>query len=408
MLDIKFIRENKGLVKKGAATKGYKVDIDALLKADNERVKLSQKRDVLRSKLKLGKKPTPAELKKLGLAKKELQKIEKKYNKIDSDWRKLMLSIPAMPRDDVKVGKDGEENEIIKTVGKPTKLKFKPKNHMELSSDIDTKRATKVSGSRFTYLRGKIASLELALINYAFDILTREGFIPVFPPVLVNRDSMAAMGYLEHGEADEIYHLEKDDMFLVGTSEQSVGPMHKNEIFTENELPLRYCAFSTCFRREAGSYGKDTKGILRVHQFDKIEMFSFVTPDVSDKEHDFLLNIEEKIVKGLGLPYQVSKMVTGDLGMPAARKYDIETWMPAQGKYRETHSTSTCVDFQARRLNIKYRDDEGNKEFVHTLNGTAVAIGRMIIAIMENGQQKDGSVKIPKALQKYTGFKEIK
>lgn len=408
MLDIKFIKENKELVQKGAASKGYQVNLDTLIKTDDERIDLSQKIDRLRSDLKLKGKPSPSELKKLEITKNELQKLEAKYNKIEKDWITLMASIPALPREDVKTGKDETENEIIKTVGKPNKFKFSPKNHLELTGEIDTERATKVSGSRFAYLRGKVALLELALINYAFEILTKEGFIPVFPPVLINRESMAAMGYLEHGGNDEIYHLEKDDMFLVGTSEQSIGPMHKGEIFSEHQLPLRYAAFSTCFRREAGSTGKDTKGILRVHQFDKVEMFSFVLPEDSDKEHNFLLEIEEKIVKGLKLPYRVSKMVTGDLGLPAARKYDIETWMPSQNKYRETHSTSSCVDFQARRLKIKYRDDVGNKDYVHTLNGTAIAIGRMIIAILENYQQKDGSILVPEVLHKYTGFKEIK
>jgi seryl-tRNA synthetase len=408
MLDIKFIKENKDLVKAGAKAKNYVIDVDSLIKLDDERIRLSIKRDELRSALKLGKKPTPAELKKLESTKKQLQKIEEEYLTVETKWKKIMLSIPALPKEDVKVGKDESENEIIKKNGTPQKLNFKPKDHIELSSEIDIERAAKVSGSRFAYLKGSMAKLELALINYTFDILTKEGFIPVFPPVLINRDSMAAMGYLEHGGEDEIYHLQKDDLFLVGTSEQSVGPMHKNEVFSEHELPLRYCAFSTCFRREAGSSGKDTKGVLRVHQFDKIEMFSFVTPETSDKEHNFLLELEERIVSGLDLPYQVSKMVTGDLGMPAARKYDIETWMPSQGKYRETHSTSTCVDFQSRRLNIKYRNDEGKKDYVHTLNGTAVAVGRMIVAVIENNQQSDGTIKIPKALQKYTGFKEIK
>lgn len=408
MLDIKFIKENPKKVEEAAISKGYIVDVNKILKLDNQRISLSKKRDSLRSKLKIEKKPSQEELKKLEKLKKELSVLDTDFNKIETEWKKAMLSVPALPRDDVKVGKSEAENEIIKYVGKISKPSFKPKEHLELTNEIDTERAAKVSGSRFAYIKGEVARLELALINYAFDILIKEGFVPVFPPVLINRDSMSAMGYLEHGGENEIYHLEKDDMFLVGTSEQSIGPMHKNEIFSENELPFRYVSFSTCFRREAGSSGRDTKGIIRVHQFDKIEMFSFTKPEDSDKEHDFLLSIEEKIVKGLELPYRISKMVTGDLGMPAARKYDIETWMPAQGKYRETHSTSTCVDFQSRRLNIKYRDDHGNKFFVHTLNGTAIAIGRMIIAILENHQQEDGSVLIPKKLQQYTNFKEIK
>lgn len=408
MLDIKFIRENKELVKKSAKSKGYVVDIDSLLKIDNKRVELLTKRDGLRQALNLNKKPTKNEIAKAQKAKEKLKKIESELEKTENEWKKIMLSIPALPKEDVKVGKDESENEVIKSVGKPKEFNFNPKNHIELTKEIDIERAAKVSGSRFSYLKGRVAQLELALINYVFEILIKEGFTPVFPPVLINEESMAAMGYLEHGGKDEIYYLPKDNLYLVGTSEQSIGPMHKNEIFNESDLPKRYCAFSTCFRREAGSYGKDTKGIFRVHQFDKVEMFSFTAPEASDKEHNYLLLIEERIVKGLNLPYQVTKMCTGDLGMSAARKYDIEVWIPSQKRYRETHSTSTCVDFQARRLNVKYRKVDGKKEFVHTLNGTAVAIGRMIIAILENYQQKDGSIIVPKVLQKYTGFKKIK
>lgn len=408
MLDIKLIRDQKTEVAKGIASKGQQINLDRLLELDDQRITLIKKRDELRGSLKLGKKPDATELKKLDKSKTELKKLDEKFDKVQAEWTTLMRSIPNTPRPDVKIGEGESANEVIKTVGKVPKFSFKPQNHLELSGDIDTERASKVSGSRFVYLKGQIASLELALINYVFDMLTKEGFIPVFPPVLITRDSMGAMGYLEHGGHDEIYHLPKDDLFLVGTSEQSVGPMHSGEIFTEKDLPLRYVSFSTCFRREAGASGKDTKGILRVHQFDKVEMFCFTAPEKSDKEHEFLLSLEERIVRGLELPYQVVKMGSGDLGLPAARKYDIETWMPSQEKYRETHSTSTCTDFQARRLNIKYRTDDGSKDYVHTLNGTAVAIGRMIIAILENYQQKDGSIKVPKALQKYTGFKEIK
>ena len=224
---------------------------------------------------------------------------------------------------------------------------------------------------------------------------------------MIKQGQMKAMGYLERGE-DEVYQTKKDNFYLVGTSEQSIGPMHVNEILDKKDLPKRYVSFSTCFRREAGSYGKDVKGILRVHQFDKVEMFSFCTPDKSIEEHKFILSLEEKLVQALKIPYQVVKMCTGDLGDPAASKYDIECWMPGQNKYRETHSTSNCTDFQARRLNIRFRNNQEKIEFVHTLNGTAFAIGRILIAIMENYQQKDGSIKIPKVLQKHTGLKQIK
>jgi len=219
---------------------------------------------------------------------------------------------------------------------------------------------------------------------------------------------MGAMGYLEHGGEEETYHFAKDGLYLVGTSEQSIGPYYMDEVLNEKDLPLRYVGYSTCFRREAGSYGKDTKGILRVHQFDKVEMFSFTKPEDSDKEHDFLLSMEEKLVQGLEIPYRVVKMCTGDLGISAARRYDIECWMPSQNQYRETHSTSTCTDFQSRRLNIRFRNKDGKLELTHTLNGTAFALGRIMIAILENYQQADGSIKIPEVLHKYIGIKEIK
>lgn len=411
MLDIKYIRENPKAVQEAAEAKGAKVNIKELLELDRNRVELIEKRDQLRSQKNSAQKPEAAEIENIKKTKESLKALEEKLTKIEADWLKIMLSIPNPAAPDVKVGKDETENEVLRQIGKTPQFKFTPKDHLELTESkdlIDTKRAAKVSGSRFYYLKGEVAQLELALINYAFEVITKEGFIPVIPPVLINDESMEAMGYLEHGGEDETYHFGKDNLYLVGTSEQSMGPMHKDEIFEESELPKRYVALSTCFRREAGSYGKDTKGILRAHQFDKIEMFVYATPESSDKEHNFILEIEERIMKGLGLPYQVIKMCTGDLGAPAARKYDIETWAPSQDKYRETHSCSTCTDFQARRLNIKYRKPDGKKEFVHTLNGTGIAFGRMIIMILENGQQEDGSIVIPEILHKYTGFKVIK
>ncbi len=283
---------------------------------------------------------------------------------------------------------------------------------MELGSAldiIDTERAAKISGTRFAYLRREAALLEFALIQLALETLIKEGFMPVIPPVLVGERPMAGMGYLEHGGRDEMYYLSEDKLFLAGTSEQSVVPMHMDEVLNESDLPLRYVAFSPCFRREAGSYGKDTKGILRVHQFDKIEMVSYTTPEKSDEEHEFLLSLEEKLMGMLKLPYQVIKMCTGDLGDPAARKYDIETWIPSQDKYRETHSTSTITDFQARRLNIRFKRNSTSKlEYAHTLNGTAFAIGRILIAILENYQRADGTIAVPQALQKYCGFDVIR
>ena len=419
MLDIKYIRENPELIKEGCRKKQIKVDIDQLLEIDKKRKELMLALEDARAQ----KNKANEEIKQLHekekkevviLKMRELDKnndrIEAEFKELDAEFQGLMGLIPNPPCPDVHEGKDDSENKVIRKWGNLPKFNFEPKAHFELGESldiIDTKRASKVSGSRFGYLKNEMAILELAMINFAVDTLSKQGFVPVIPPVMINLDSMKSMGYLEHGGEENMYILEKDNLVLVGTSEQSIGPMHKDEIFEENDLPKRYIGISTCFRREAGSYGKDTKGILRVHQFNKVEMFSFTKPQDSDKEHEYLLALEEKLMQTLKLPYQVVKMCTGDLGMPAARKYDIEVWLPSEKRYRETHSASTCTDFQARRLNIRFKRKDGKLEFVHMLNGTAFS-ERPILAILENYQQKDGSVKIPDVLQKYTGFKVIK
>jgi len=322
--------------------------------------------------------------------------------------------LPNIPFEDVPVGKDDSQNIILRKVGKSTKG---GKDYMQLGQDlnlIDIDRAGKVAGSRFGYIKNELALLEFALIKLVMDTLKnlpagRQGkFQPVIPPVMVKNQMARGTGYFEAADEKEAYYLPADDMYLVGTSEQSLVAMHADEVLDEKKLPLRYVGFSTCFRREAGSYGKDTKGILRVHQFDKLEMVIFSKVEDSATEHKLLLSIEEKLMKALGLPYQVINICTGDLGRPAAAKFDIETWLPSENKYRETHSTSNCTDYQARRLNIRYKDANNKMQFVHTLNGTAFAIGRILIMILENYQQKDGSIKVPKVLQKYCGFKAIK
>jgi seryl-tRNA synthetase len=341
--------------------------------------------------------------------KEELKDKEPELVKVEGDYKKALFEIPNLPADDVKEGKSEADNEILRKEGEIRKFDFDPKEHLALGEAldiIDVERAVKVSGTRFGYLKGDAVLLEFALIQFAMETLTKEGFTPVVPPVLIKKEMMRGMGYLEHGGEEDMYVFDKDSLVLVGTSEQSLGPMHANEVLDEKKLPLRYVGFSPCFRRESGSYGKDTRGIIRVHEFDKVEMFSFTRPEESDKEHEYLLSIEEKLFKALDIPYRVVKMCTGDLGGPAARKYDLEAWLPGQGTYREVTSTSTTTDFQARRLNIKYRD-AGKTEYVHTLNGTAFAIGRTIIAILENYQEKDGSVVIPEVLQKYMGKEKI-
>lgn len=408
-MDINFIRENKEEVKKSAAAKQIDQSVvDKAVDLDEKRKNLIKKVEELRVRrneiAKQGK--VSEEGRRI---KDELQRLEPDLKKIEEELKNFLLKIPNPPANDVKTGQDETGNEIIKKWGTPTKFAFKTKDHLEIGEllgIIDVTRAAKVSGTRFYYLKSKGVILELALIQFALKVLGQEGFMPIIPPVLLKKESMKGMGYLEHGGQENMYVLEKDDLVLVGTSEQSIGPMHKDEVLDVKKLPLRYVGFSTCFRREAGAYGKDTRGILRVHQFDKVEMFSFTKPEWGDQEHEFLLNLEEGFFQALKIPYQVVKMCSGDLGAPAARKYDLEAWLPGQEKYREVTSTSTCTDFQARRLNIKYK--EGNKiGFVHTLNGTAFAIGRTIIAILENFQQKDGSVLIPECLRVYTGFDKI-
>ena len=420
MLDIKFIRENSAKVKKSCQNKQVKVDIDKLLKVDEKKRKIQTELEkIFAQKNKASKEISKAKDKKeKQKIISEMQKIDKKgdklkesLKKIDKEFEILMYEIPNISLDDVPKGKSENDNVVMRKVGEKTKFDFKPKDYMEIAEKldlIDVKRAAKVSGTRFGYLKNQAVFLEFALVNLAFHTLSKEGFAPIIPPVMIKSDKIRGMGYLEQADVEEAYYLPKDDLFLAGTAEQPIGTMHADEIFEEKNLAKRYLGFSTCFRREAGSYGKDTKGIFRVHQFDKIEMFSFCHPDKSVQEHKFILSLEEKLMKLLKIPYQVIHICTADLGNPAASKYDIETWIPSEQRYRETHSTSNCTDFQARRLNIRYRDKNNKLKFVHTLNGTGFAMGRTIIAIIENYQQKNGSIKIPEVLQKYTGFKEIK
>lgn len=403
MLAIKFIRENPNKVKEGCKKKQVKVDIDYILKLDEEKRRYQKTLENLRARQKELSFEIPLPLKKLKGIKNEIKKIEPRLEEKEVELKKSLLLLPNLPLDEVPEGKDERDNVILKEVGKRRKFNFKVKSYIELGRDldlVDTERAAKVSGTRFGYLKKEAALLEFALINFTFDFLRKENFIPIVPPVMLKPKAMEGMGYLERGKED-VYFIEKDNLYLVGTAEQSIGVMHQNEILKEEDLPLRYLGFSTCFRREAGSYGKDAKGIFRVHQFDKIEMFSFCHPQKSKKEHHFFLSLEERLMQILEIPYRVVQMCTGDLGDPAAAKYDIEAWFPSENRYRETHSTSNCTDFQARRLNIRYKDKSGRLNFVHTINGTAFAIGRALISIFENYQQRDGTIQIPEVLQKY-------
>ncbi len=410
MLDINLIRQNPESVKKGISAKNVNPKlVDDFLALDGEWRKLTKEAEDSRAqRKKLSDERKIDEAKEL---KDKIQSLEGDLKKIEKNREEILWQMPNLPLEDAPVGKDESENVVLREAGGKPEFNFQTKDYLELAEKldlIDVERAAKVSGSRFGYLKNQAALLEFGLVKLAMDVAVKEGFVPVVPPVMIKEEMMKAMGYIDsEKDMEERYYLEKDKQYLVGTSEQSIGPMHAEEIFSEQDLPKRYVAFSSCFRREAGSYGKDTKGILRVHQFDKIEMFSFVKPENSGEEHQLFMEIEEKLMKDLELPYRVVRLCTGDLSVPSADTYDIETWIPSENKYRETHSTSNCTDFQARRLNIRYRDKSGQLNFIHTLNGTAFAIGRMIIAILENYQQKDGSILVPKVLQKYLNFKKI-
>jgi len=407
MVDLKYIRENSDKVQQGAASKNITIDVSNILKVDEKYRTLSVEVQNLRAERNNAAKERNIERGRE--IKQQLDGLEPELSSFETQLNELTSQIPAIPRDDVKVGKNDTENDVIKTVGEVPSFGFKPKDHLELGESldiIDVARASKVSGARFAYLKNEGAILEFALVRFAMDKLMDKGFRPIIPPTLITKDTMKAMGYMEGGGSEDMFHVEGQDRVLVGTAEQSIVPMHKDETFEAKDLPIRYVGYSSSFRSEAGSYGKDTRGILRVHEFHKVEMVSFVAEGKDDEEHKFLRGIEEEFFSDLKIPYQVIKMCTGDLGFPAVRKYDIEAWMPTQEKYREVTSTSTTGDFQARRLNIKYREGE-EKKYVNILNGTAFAIGRTLIAILENYQQEDGAVLIPEVLTKYTGFDKI-
>jgi len=419
MLDIKFIRDNIEKVKTGVRNKNVQIDIDKLLEVDKKRKEILPAVEDMRAKKNKASKLIVAsedeiERGKILLEMKELDsnndRLDGNMKAIEKEFNNLLSQVPNIPFENVPVGHNDSGNVVLEIIRKPIKFDFAVKDYMQLAKNldlIDTERASKIAGSRFGFVKGDAALLEFALIKLAFDILVKKGFTPVVPPVMIKPEMAEGMGFLQQTNKDDAYYLPQDNLYLTATSEQSLGTMHANETFKEKDLPCRYAGFSTCFRREAGSYGKDTKGILRVHQFDKVEMFSFCKPEDAKKEHQFLLSIEKELMNQLKLPYQVVHICTGDLGTPAAEKFDIETWLPSENRYRETHSTSNCTDFQARSLNIRYQKADGKTELVYTLNGTAFAIGRMLIMIMENYQQKDGSIKVPDVLQKYLGRKEI-
>jgi len=414
MLDIKFISQNPDIIKEGCKKKKVNIDIDRLLEIDKKRKEILQtlentKGQKDKSSRKISQINNENERQKIISEMRQLDRnsdrLIQKLRELQTQFDNLMLQIPNLPQDDVPLGKDEKDNVVLREVGNKPEFNFEPKDHLEIGEKldiIDIKRAAKISGARFSFLKKEAVLMEFALIKFAYDILIKEfQFIPIIPPIMLKSEMERGMGYLEHSGKEETYYLPQDGLYLVATAEHSIGAMHANEIFRNEALPERYLGFSTCFRRESGSYGKDTRGIFRVHQFDKIEMFSFCKPEDSKKEHWLFLKIEEKLMKALKLPYRVVQICSGDMAFPTASQYDIETWMPSQNRYRETHSASNCTDFQARRLNIRYRNKFGKLSFIHTVNGTAFAIPRILISIIENYQQEGGSIKVPEILQKY-------
>ena len=416
MIDVAILRKHPDALEHSLERRGVSLDVEALAELDRDRRQARGDAESLRSR----QKEAGESIKKLGGVARdeaitEAGRLSLDYktalataDELDESFNDQWVMLPNMTDESAADGLTEDDAVELRTWGSVVPTFEGMLDHVDLGSAlgvIDIERASKVSGSRFGFLIGDLVRLELALVNFALDRLAPHGFVPVAPPILVREEALVGTGFFP-GDREQVYALAEDDLFLVGTSEVPLAAFHGDEILAAEDLPVRYAGFSTCFRREAGTYGKDTRGIFRVHQFDKVEMFSFCAPDASVQEHEFLLEREEEIVQALEIPYRVVNVAAGDLGASAAKKYDIEAWFPGQERYREITSTSNTTDYQSRRLKVRYKSDSGN-QLVHTLNGTAVAVGRTIIAIMENHQRPDGSIAVPEALRPYTGFDAI-
>jgi seryl-tRNA synthetase len=414
VLDLKLIRSDPERVKAALARRGAAEQVDQLLALDARRRELLPQVESAQAERKTLSKQI-GEAKGAGEDAEELMatvqglkdQIEsgkEELEQVEGQLDELAVSLPNIPDPDAPEGMTEEDAVVLREVGERPDFDFEPRDHLEIGTElglIEMEAAARLSGSRFAYLKGDLVLLELALVRFAIELVRAEGHEPVVPPVLVREEALEGTGFLP-GDRDQIYEIPKDELFLTGTSEVGLAGLHADEILEASSLPLRYCAFSTCFRREAGAAGRDTRGIFRVHQFDKVEMFSFVDPGASKEEHERLLSIEERILGELEIPYRVVNVAVGDLGAPAAKKYDCEAWIPSQGRYRELTSCSNTTDYQARRLGARYRPGEGEApQAVHTLNGTACAVGRMILALIENRQESDGSFTLPKTLHPY-------
>jgi seryl-tRNA synthetase len=410
MIDPRLLREDPDAIRESLRRRGAKIDLDLLTRVEAELRSARQKAEELRASQKeagreiAGLEGEAKEAAIAGVADlaTQVKDAAGTADRLEAEFYTALLDVPNLVASDAADGFTEEDNLEIKRVGEPLDEGTDHATLGERLGIIDTARAAKVSGSRFGYLKGKGAMLEFSLVRWAMDQLVAEGFTPMVPPVLVREDALVGTGFFPEAR-EQVYEIPRDELFLVGTAEVPLAAYHTGEILSPDEIPLRYAGFSTCFRREAGTYGKDTAGIFRVHQFDKVEMFVFIAPDDSATEHDRLLAVEEKLVGELEVPYRVVNVAAGDLGAAAAKKYDIEAWFPGEQNYREITSCSNTTDFQARRLKVRMKTERGN-QVVHTLNGTACAVGRTILALIENHQQADGSVVIPKALRPYTGF----
>ena len=423
MLDIKFIRQNIEEVKKSIADRGTSVDVDELLGLDEKRrtlIKQIEASRAIRNKGSEGK-PSPEEIEKMRTLGDEITSGEKELKNLEVYYDDLLRKVPNMIHPDVPRGgesnfrvleKHGEIPKFSAKGGSASGGDFEPKDHETLMLDldlIDFERGAKVSGAKFYFIKNDLVRLNQALLNYGMDIAAKHGFVIMETPDLARDSILSGIGFNPHGPETQVYSIENSDLSLIGTAEITMGGYHANEVLDLSKGPKKYAAISHCFRTEAGSYGRESKGLYRVHQFTKLEMFVYCKPEESDDMHREILEIEKEIVSGLELPYRVIDTASGDLGGPAYRKFDIEAWMAMKNNYGEITSTSNCTDYQSRRLNIKYRQKDGDAEFVHTLNGTAIVSSRFPIAIIENFQTKEGTIKIPQALQKYmNGSKEIK
>ena len=415
MLDPNLLKDNIKILEKNINRRGLDVDLDNLIKLNEERKsarfdaeqKRSEQKEMGKQIANSSKEEKEELLKQASALSEEVKSLFEVVEKKDQDFFDLWIKLPNLISETSPDGKTDADNKEIKQVGTINDISS-PKSHIEIGEElglIDVQKAAEVSGSRFSYLFGDLVKIEFSLVSWALNKLSDKGFTPTVPPVLVRENALYGTGFFPD-DAEQVYEIPNDELFLVGTSEVPLAALHSNEIVDIENLPVRYAGFSTCFRREAGTYGKDTSGIFRVHQFDKVEMFSFCNPENSLDEHEFILSVEEELLQELEIPYRVVDVCAGDLGASASKKYDIEAWIPSQNTYREVTSCSNTTDFQARRLNIRTKDNDSTKT-IHTLNGTAIAVGRILIALIENNQTEDGEVEFSDNVANILGVKKL-